>query len=89
MPKGFQKGRHIGRAKGTPNKLTRAVREAIERAFEKVGGDDYLVTVAKEQPQVFCTLLGKLLPMQLSGGDGPPIRTETRDGHPIDADGAV
>jgi len=34
-------------------------------AFEKVGGEDYLVKVARQNPQVFCALLARILPLQL------------------------
>lgn len=64
--------RRGGRAKGVPNKLTRTIKEAIEQAFEQVGGPDYLATMAKEQPAAFMTLLGKVLPTQVqhSNPDG-------------------
>lgn len=64
-----------GRPAGVPNKLTAKVREAIETAFSQVGGADYLARVAIEDPKTFCALLGKLLPMQVSGEDGGPVRT--------------
>ncbi len=39
MPRGSRPGeRRGGRQKGTPNKVTRAVKDAILSAFEKVGG---------------------------------------------------
>lgn len=51
-----------GRKPGIPNKLTRDVKAAIEQAFENVGGVEYLQKQAKENPQAFLTLLGKLIP---------------------------
>ena len=61
-----------GRSKGTPNKVNAAVKEAIVSAFNKVGGEDYLVKVAENDPRTFCALLGKVMPTQLTGaGDGP------------------
>jgi len=65
--------RVIGRAKGTQNKLTVSVREAIERAFDKLGGTDYLVHVGQSDPRTFCALLSKLLPTRLSNADGSPL----------------
>ena len=62
-----------GRVKGVPNKATAALKDAILNAFTKVGGEDYLVTVAREDPRTFCTLLGKVLPMQVTGEDGGSI----------------
>lgn len=55
-----------GRPKGASNKLTRTVKEAIEAAFDKVGGADYLARMAVEQPTSFMTLLGKVLPTQIN-----------------------
>ena len=59
-----QSGNPRGRPKGTPNKVTAAVKDAILHAFDKAGGEDYLVEVAKDDPRTFCTLLGKVLPME-------------------------
>jgi hypothetical protein len=42
------------------------------RAFDQVGGVEYLTMVARTHPQVFCALLGKVLPAQMSGADGDP-----------------
>jgi hypothetical protein len=59
-----------GRKKGVPNKLTKDLKEAILHAFDQVGGVDYLQKVAEEDQRTFCTLLGKVLPMQITGKDG-------------------
>ena len=61
--------RRGGRKKGVPNKFTADVRAAIEQAFNRAGGVDYLVQVAKDDPRVFCTLLAKVLPTQITGAD--------------------
>ena len=63
MAKGYKTG---GRQPGTPNKITTAVRDAILNAFQEVGGESYLTSVAKDDPRTFCTLLGKVLPTQIS-----------------------
>jgi hypothetical protein len=63
-----------GRAKGTPNKVNAAVKEAIIGAFNKVGGESYLVKVAETDPRTFCALLGKVMPTQLTGAGDEPIR---------------
>lgn len=55
-----------GRKKGELNKLTRTIKEAIELSFDKVGGADYLVRMADEQPVAYMTLLGKVLPTQIA-----------------------
>lgn len=63
-----------GRPVGAVNKLTRSVKEAIEAAFQGVGGHEYLMRQAEENPQAFMTLLGKIIPTQvqndLTNSDG-------------------
>lgn len=63
-----------GRKKGVPNKTTTQLKEAILNAFDAVGGQKYLVTVAKEDPRTFCTLLGKVLPTTLAGDPENPVQ---------------
>lgn len=66
-----------GRPKGSPNKTTALLKDAILKAAEAAGGDDgligYLRTQARENPASFLTLLGKVLPMQVTGEDGGPV----------------
>lgn len=64
-----------GRKKGVPNKITANVKEAIEKAFEGVGGHTYLMKQAEQNPTAFMTLLGKVLPTQITGAGGGPIQT--------------
>ncbi len=69
----------MGRPKGASNKLTKTVREAIEAAFDKVGGADYLAKMAVDQPVAFMSLLGKILPQQVNmntKGEGIKIIVE-------------
>ncbi|KTS10264.1 hypothetical protein SB2_06870 [Methylobacterium radiotolerans] len=68
--------RRGGRQKGTPNKVTGLLKDAILQAAEAAGGEaglvGYLTIQATENPAGFMTLLGKVLPMQVTGeGDGP------------------
>lgn len=65
-----------GRKKGTPNKTTALLKDAILRAAEAAGDGDmvtYLTAQAKENPGPFMALLGKVLPMQISGDPDSPI----------------
>ena len=62
-----------GSRKGIPNKQTVAIKDAIERAFTKLGGTDYLVHVGRSDPRTFCALLSKLLPTKLANADGSPL----------------
>lgn len=63
-PKGIPKTG--GRAKGTQNKVTKTIREAIEASFETVGGADYLAKMAVLEPASYMTLLGKVLPAHMN-----------------------
>lgn len=71
------KGRIGGRAKGTPNKVTRSVKEAIEYAANGLGGADRLVSWAKEDAaneRVFWgQIYPKLLPLQVTGEGGGAV----------------
>jgi len=69
----FRPGEHNGRKRGTPNKLTVSIREAIEHAFDELGGTSYLVHVGRSDPRTFCALLSKLLPTKLANADGSPL----------------
>ena len=73
MAKGAKTG---GRSKGTPNKVTADLKAMLEGALSDVGGRDYFVKQAEDNPAAFMTLVGKLLPkdVQLSGANGEPIK---------------
>lgn len=58
---------------GKQNKLTVSVREAVERAFDRLGGASYLEHVGRTDPRTFCALLSKLLPTKLANADGSPL----------------
>ncbi len=78
--------RSPGRPKGSPNKTTALLKEAILKAAEGAGGEAsedspgglvaYLQTQALANPGPFMSLLGKVLPMQLTGEGGGPIATD-------------
>ena len=71
---GAKKGeRRGGRQKGTTNKLTADIKAALEKAFNKAGGADYLYDVSQEDKRTFCTLLGKILPTKVEGDPDNPI----------------
>lgn len=71
MAQGHKTG---GRKKGTPNKTTALLKDAILKAAENAGGGDiveYLTQQARLNPGPFMSLLGKVLPTQIEGGDNP------------------
>lgn len=71
-----------GRPKGSQNKTTTALREAILLAAEQVGEDakgkdgltGYLRRLAQNDARSFAVLLGKVLPLQVTGEGGGPIQ---------------
>jgi hypothetical protein len=73
MPGGRAKGgkKFGGRTKGTPNKTTALLKDAILEAAASAGGREgligYLKAQAIDNPGPFMALLGKILPMQLTG----------------------
>jgi hypothetical protein len=71
-----------GRKKGTPNKTTALLKDAILGAAENAGKGDgmvgYLTAQAVLNPGPFMALLGKVLPMQVAGEDGGPLQVVIR-----------
>ena len=65
-----------GRKKGVPNKDTAIIRDMIAQALEQVGGVDYLARVAETHPGPFMGLVGKVMPVQLTGEGGGAIQFE-------------
>jgi hypothetical protein len=62
-----------GRPKGVPNKTTQLLKDAILQAAADAGDGDmvaYLAKQAKENPGPFLALIGKVLPMQVTGEGG-------------------
>ncbi|MCE9567666.1 MAG: hypothetical protein K8U57_37165 [Planctomycetes bacterium] len=72
MAKGAKTG---GRTKGTPNKTTAAVKNALTEAFEKLGGVRSLAEWGQANPTEFYKLWVKLLPQEvaLTDPDGDPV----------------
>ena len=63
-----------GRPKGVPNKSTAKVKEALALAFEGIGGVKTLKSWAMDNPTEFFKLWAKMLPQEISGPDGEPIK---------------
>ena len=66
-----------GRPKGSPNKLTKAAKDAIAEAAEGLGGAERLCEWAKEAPEnekaFWSSIYPRLLPVQVSGPEGDNI----------------
>lgn len=70
-----------GRQKGTPNKNTSLLKDAIIEAAESVGEDGqgkgsltgYCKYLAISEPKAFAGLLGRVLPTQITGDAENPL----------------
>lgn len=58
-----------GRPKGTPNKLTRTVKETVLSVFQNLQEDPKhnLTAFAKKYPKDFYNIAAKLIPTELTG----------------------
>lgn len=71
-----------GRTKGTPNKTTALLKDAILKAAEATGEDGqgkgkltgYCKFLARQEPKAFAGLLGRILPTQISGDPENPLQ---------------
>lgn len=66
-----------GSRKGRPNKLSSSVKEMILGALTDAGGRAYLAAQSGENPAAFMQLVGKVLPLQVTGEGGGPIIIRT------------
>lgn len=64
-----------GSRKGIPNKATTELKSMVLQALDGAGGVDYLIERANDPKtaSAFLTLVGKVLPLQLSGDPTNPI----------------
>jgi hypothetical protein len=73
----FKKGKKPGpgRPPGTPNKVTKELKDMILQALDDSGGVDYLVQRANDPKtaSAFLSLIGKVLPMQVTGDPENPV----------------
>lgn len=72
-----------GRQKGTPNKNTAILKDAILTAAQLAGGGKdglvkYLRAQATANPAPFMALLGKVMPLQIAGDAENPVVTITK-----------
>lgn len=78
MAKGKKTG---GRQKGTPNKVSRAVKDDVIAVFERLGGVEHMEEWARNNPGDFYKTLFKALvprPMEVSGPEGGPLEVTER-----------
>jgi len=71
-------GNPRGRLPGSKNKTTANVKEAMEMAFEGIGGADRLQAWAEKNTTDFYKLWAKLIPVQITGENGGDINITVR-----------
>lgn len=63
-----------GRRAGTPNKSTRIVKEALWTAFEGLGGVSAFTQWAQANPNLFYSMLPKMLPSEINAKHSGEVR---------------
>ena len=65
-----------GRKPGSRNLTSQKLKEIVFKALEQQEGGaiGYLKAQAVQEPRAFMALIGKLLPTQITGEDGAPVR---------------
>jgi hypothetical protein len=63
-----------GRPKGAVDKGNALIREMIVEALHGLGGIEYLQGVARSHPTAFVSLIGKTMPLQVTGDGGGPVK---------------
>jgi len=59
-----------GRPKGAVAKETADIKAMVIGALQAVGGADYFAARALDQPVAFMSLVGRILPLQVTGENG-------------------
>lgn len=64
-----------GRKKGTPNKLTATFRQAIQIAYDGIGGHEAFTEWARAEQTEFYKIAARLIPTEIQslGKDGKPV----------------
>ena len=65
-----------GRPKGSIDKGNALIREMIVSALDGIGGVSYLQEVAISHPAAFMSLIGKTMPLQVTGDKENPVKIE-------------
>lgn len=62
MAKGYKTG---GRRRGTPNRITRAFRDAVQTVYHDIGGDKGFSDWAQENRTEFYKIAARLIPQEM------------------------
>ena len=61
-------GNPAGKPKGTKNKSSKKLVEDILEAFDQLGGIDWLVKIAKDDPKLVTALIARVVPRNIKVG---------------------
>ena len=61
-----------------PNKVTADIKAMVLGALDRAGGEEYMLEQAKNNPNAFLTLVGKVLPTQITGPNGGPVQVDAK-----------
>ncbi len=53
-----------GRKRGSLNRTTKTLKEALLASFDTLGGEAWLVSLAESDPKAYAGLLGRLIPQE-------------------------
>lgn len=67
-----------GRPKGSLDKGNALIRELICNALDELGGTAYLVDKAESHPAAFLALIGRTMPLQVTGEGGGAVQHSIR-----------
>ena len=67
-----------GRKKGVPNRITADIKAMVLCALDRAGGEKYMLEQARSNPNAFLTLVGKVLPTQITGANDGPVDIRAR-----------
>ena len=69
-----------GRQPGSLNKMSGDIKTMVVGALAGVGGTEYLMRQAEQNPNAFLSLVGRVLPLQVTGDGGGALRIEVVTG---------
>ena len=55
----------MGRVKGSQNKITKTVKQALLESLDRVGGVEWFVQLAQDDPKTYAQLIGRIIPLQI------------------------
>jgi hypothetical protein len=71
-----------GRTRGSKNLINRTIQELIREALDQVGGSRYVAEVARKRPDVYLSILGRLIPTELKAELDRPVMVVVKTGIP-------